>query len=76
MDDFSSPYIIPNINPYNPFPHSLLSTRELGLSASRALAWHGLMCNSQSFWVQGCQELCSLTSRCPDMSQKKLWFRV
>ena len=28
MDPDSSPYIIPNNNPYNPFPHSLLSTRE------------------------------------------------
>ena len=28
MDPYSSPYIIPNNNPYNPFPHSLQSTRE------------------------------------------------
>ena len=29
MDPYSSPYIIPNNGPRNPFPHSLLSTREL-----------------------------------------------
>ena len=29
MDPYSSPYIIPNKNPYVPFPHSLLSTKEL-----------------------------------------------
>ena len=29
MDSYSSPYIIPNNSPYNPLPHSLLSTREL-----------------------------------------------
>ena len=28
MDPHSSPYIIPNNDPYYPFPHSLLSTRE------------------------------------------------
>ena len=28
MDPYSSPYIIPNNSHYNPFPHSLLSTRE------------------------------------------------
>ena len=29
MDSYSSPnIIIPKNNPYNPFPHSLLSTRE------------------------------------------------
>ena len=28
MDPYSSPYIIPNNNPYTPFLHSLLSTRE------------------------------------------------
>ena len=28
MDPYGSPYIIPNNKPYNPFPHSLLSTRE------------------------------------------------
>ena len=28
MDPYSSPYMIPNYNPYNPFPHALLSTRE------------------------------------------------
>ena len=27
MDPYSSPYIIPNNNPYNPFLHSLLSSR-------------------------------------------------
>ena len=25
MDPYSSPYIIPNNSPHNPFPHSLLS---------------------------------------------------
>ena len=29
MDFYSSPYIIPNNNPSNPFPHSLLGTRGL-----------------------------------------------
>ena len=29
MDPYSSPYIIPKNNPYVPFPHSLLSTKEL-----------------------------------------------
>ena len=29
MDPYSSPYIIPNNSPYNPFPHSFLSTREI-----------------------------------------------
>ena len=28
MDPCSSPSIIPSHNPYDPFPHSLLSTRE------------------------------------------------
>ena len=28
MDPYSSPYIIPNSSPHNPFPHSLLRTRE------------------------------------------------
>ena len=28
MDPYSSPYIIPNHSPNNPFPHSLLSTRQ------------------------------------------------
>ena len=28
MDPYSSPYTILNNSPYNPFPHSLLSTRE------------------------------------------------
>ena len=28
MDPYSSPYIILNDSPYNPFPHSVLSTRE------------------------------------------------
>ena len=28
MDTYSRPYIIPNNNVYNPFPHSLLRTRE------------------------------------------------
>ena len=32
MDPYSSPYIIPNNNPYNPFPHSRLSTRGVGNS--------------------------------------------
>ena len=32
MDPDSSPYIIPNIDPHDPFPHYLLSTRELWLS--------------------------------------------
>ena len=41
MDPYSSPYIIPNKNPYSPFPHSLLSTREvleLSVSMLRASA--------------------------------------
>ena len=29
MDPFSSPYRIPNNGLHNPFPHSLLSTRQL-----------------------------------------------
>ena len=29
MDPCSSPYIIPNNSPHNPFPHSLLRTRQL-----------------------------------------------
>ena len=28
MDPYSSPYRMLNNNPYNPFPHSLLSARE------------------------------------------------
>ena len=28
MDPFSSPYIIPNSSFHNPFPHSLLRTRQ------------------------------------------------
>ena len=28
MDPYRSPYITPSSNPYNPFPNSLLSTRE------------------------------------------------
>ena len=28
LDPYSSLYIIPNNSPHNPFPHSLLSTRE------------------------------------------------
>ena len=28
MDPYSSPYIIPNSSPHNPFPHSLLSAKE------------------------------------------------
>ena len=28
MDPYSSPYIIPNNIPHNPFPHSLLRTRQ------------------------------------------------
>ena len=28
MDPYSSPYIIPNNSPHNPFPHSLLRTRQ------------------------------------------------
>ena len=29
MDRYYSPYIVPNNRLHNPFPHSLLSTREL-----------------------------------------------
>ena len=29
MDPYSSPFIVLNNNPYNPFPHSLLSTRKM-----------------------------------------------
>ena len=28
MDPYGSPYIFPNNSPHNPFPHSLLSTKE------------------------------------------------
>ena len=35
MDPYSSPSIIPNNNPYSPFPHSLLSIRE-----SSPYAWY------------------------------------
>ena len=28
MDPYASPYIIPNNSPHNPFPHSLLRTRQ------------------------------------------------
>ena len=28
MDRYSCPYIIPNNSPHNPFPHSLLRTRQ------------------------------------------------
>ena len=36
MDPYSSPYIIPNNSHYNPFPHSLLSTREVTLAEARS----------------------------------------
>ena len=29
MDPYSSPYILPKNSPHNPFPHSLLSTRQI-----------------------------------------------
>ena len=38
MDPYSSPYITTKNNPYNPFPHSLLSTREFFVPVSLALS--------------------------------------
>ena len=36
MDPYSSPYIIPNNSLHNPFPHSLLSTRQLSYTLKPA----------------------------------------
>ena len=36
MDPYNSPYIIPNNNPYNPFLHSLPSTREFSTARSNS----------------------------------------
>ena len=35
MDPYSSPYIIPSNCLHNPFPHSLLRTRQISVVASR-----------------------------------------
>ena len=40
MDPKNGTYIIPNNDPYNPFPHSLLSTREKSLQSD--------VCSSQT----------------------------
>ena len=37
IDPYSSPYIIPSNSLHNPFPHSLLSTRQSKLSPSEEL---------------------------------------
>ena len=37
MDPYSSPYIIPNNGPRNPFPHALLSTRRSCLQVAHAV---------------------------------------
>ena len=48
MDPYSSPYIIPTNNPYNPFPHSLLSTREScsGSSKLKSAGGGDAICNA------------------------------
>ena len=40
MDPHSTPYIIPNDNPYNLLPHALLSTREVSVQYVLNLIWH------------------------------------
>ena len=45
MDPYSSPYIIPNNSPHIPFPHSLLSTRELRVWKFFVLEFKGLALN-------------------------------
>ena len=40
MDPYSSPYIIPNHSPHNPFPHSLLRIRQkLGIARKGFRLW-------------------------------------
>ena len=38
MDPYSSPYIIPNNSPHNPFPHSLIGTRQYTLQEAQLLS--------------------------------------
>ena len=38
MYPYSSPYIIPNNSPHNPFPHSLLRTRQKKASRCRKIS--------------------------------------
>ena len=47
MDPYSSPYIIPNSSLHNPFPHSLLRTRQSALE----IDVFGFL--EYGFWAQG-----------------------
>ena len=59
MDPYSSPYIIPNNSPHNPFPHSLLSTRQFGVGLGAVdiglrFRIQGLGVRVQGFGFRGC----------------------
>ena len=53
MDPYTSPYIIPNNSLHNPFPHSLLRTRQPGSSTSRgALSGLGFKVSISFFFLR------------------------
>ena len=45
MDPYSSPYIIPNSSLHNPFPHSLLRTRQVSVTGVRGVKGLGFTGN-------------------------------
>ena len=50
MEPYSSPYIFPDNSLHNPFPHSLLRTRQL------KVFWvlHGIFQAFSIFWLERC----------------------
>ena len=52
MDPYSSPYITPNSSPHNPFPHTLLRTRQNSWSDGLGLRLLGFRVKTSGFWVK------------------------
>ena len=51
MDPYSSPYIIPTNHPYNPFPPSLLSNRELSPWLFLGVVALGEVSSNRKFYI-------------------------